>query len=147
MRALGAEPIELPYGQVKTGLATGLIDGAENNWPSFITADHYKFAGFYTLTEHTMGPEVLVMSQKAWASLSVEDQALFREAAQRSSLFMRAKWKDLEERSRQRAEAAGVKIVADFDRSPFEAAIAGLQAKAQRDPATASLIERIRKVE
>ncbi len=147
IRALGAEPIELPYGQVKTGLATGLIDGAENNWPSFITADHYKFAGFYTLTEHTMSPEVLVMSQKAWASLSVEDQALFREAAKRSSTFMREKWKDLDERSRQRAEAAGVKIVSDFDRGPFEAAMAGLYAKAQRDGAIASLIARIRKVE
>ncbi|MBO4227607.1 TRAP transporter substrate-binding protein [Bradyrhizobium neotropicale] len=147
IRALGAEPIELPYGQVKTGLATGLIDGAENNWPSFITADHYKFAGFYTLTEHTMSPEVLVMSQKAWASLSVEDQALFREAAKRSSTFMREKWKDLDERSRQRAEAAGVKIVSDFDRGPFQAAMAGLYAKAQRDGAIASLIERIRKVE
>jgi tripartite ATP-independent transporter DctP family solute receptor len=147
IRALGAEPIELPYGQVKTGLATGLIDGAENNWPSFITTDHYRFAGFYTLTEHTMSPEVLVMSQKAWASLSVEDQALFREAAKRSSQFMREQWKDLEERTRQRAEAAGVKIVADFDRRPFEAAMAGLYAEAQRDPAIASLIERIRKVE
>ena len=66
IRALGAEPVELPYGQVLTGLSTKLIDGAENNWPSFVTTDHYKFAGFYTLTEHTMSPEVLVMSQKAW---------------------------------------------------------------------------------
>src|SRR5260221_7476459 len=65
IRALGAEPVELPYGQVLTGLATKLIDGAENNWPSFVTTDHYKYAGFYTLTEHTMSPEVLVMSQKA----------------------------------------------------------------------------------
>lgn len=53
IRALGAEPVELPYGQVITGLATKLIDGAENNWPSFVTTDHYKFAGYYTLTEHT----------------------------------------------------------------------------------------------
>jgi tripartite ATP-independent transporter DctP family solute receptor len=147
IRALGAEPVELPYGQVKTGLATGLIDGAENNWPSFVTTDHYRFAGFYTLTEHTMSPEVLVMSQKAWASLSVEDQALFREAAKDSSHFMREQWKDLEEHTRQRAEAAGVKIVADFDRGPFEAAMAGLYADAQHDPAIASLIARIRKVE
>jgi tripartite ATP-independent transporter DctP family solute receptor len=147
IRALGAEPVELPYGQVKTGLANGLIDGAENNWPSFITTDHYRFAGFYTLTEHAMSPEVLVMSQKAWASLSVEDQALFRGAATDSSHFMRERWKDLEERTRQRAEAAGVKIVADFDRGPFEAAMAGLYAGAEHDPAISSLIERIRKVE
>src|SRR5947208_91342 len=87
IRALGAEPVELPYGQVLTGLSTKLIDGAENNWPSFVTTDHYKFAGFYTLTDHTMSPEVLVMSQKAWSSLSPEDQKIFREAALRSSRF------------------------------------------------------------
>ena len=147
IRALGAEPVELPYGQVLTGLATKLIDGAENNWPSFVTTDHYKYAGYYTLTEHTMSPEVLVMSQKAWESLSAEDQKIFREAALRSSHFMREKWRDLEEQSRQQAEAAGVTIVTDFDRKPFEAAMAGIYAKAQRDPAIAQLIERIRKVE
>jgi len=147
IRALGAEPIELPYGQVLTGLATKLIDGAENNWPSFVTTDHYKYAGYYTLTEHTMSPEVLVMSQKAWQSLSVEDRKIFREAAAVSNQFMRAKWKDLEERSRQQAKAAGVTIVTDIDRKPFEAAMAGIYARVQSDPAAAELIERIRKVE
>ena len=147
IKALGAEPVELPYGQVLTGLATQLIDGAENNWPSFVTTDHYKHAGYYTLTEHTMSPEVLVMSQKAWQSLSVEDRRIFRDAAIKSSQFMREKWKDLEERSRQQAKAAGVMVVTDFDRKPFEAAMAGIYQKAQRDPAAAALIERIRKVE
>jgi tripartite ATP-independent transporter DctP family solute receptor len=147
IKALGAEPIELPYGQVLTGLATKLIDGAENNWPSFVTTDHYKHAGYYTLTEHTMSPEVLVMSQKAWQSLSADDRKIFRDAAIQSSQFMRAKWKDLEERSRRQAEAAGVRIVTDFDRKPFEDAMAGIYAKAQRDPAAAELIDRIRKVE
>lgn len=147
IRSLGAEPIELPYGQVLTGLATKLIDGAENNWPSFVTTDHYKHAGYYTLTEHTMSPEVLVMSRKAWTSLSAEDQQIFRESALRSSRFMREKWRDLEERSRKQAETAGVKIVTDFDRKPFEAAMAGLYTKAQRDPAVGQLIERIRKVQ
>lgn len=147
IRSLGAEPIELPYGQVLTGLSTKLIDGAENNWPSFVTTGHYRFAGYYTLTDHTMSPEVLVMSQKAWSSLSAEDQKAFREAAQRSSHFMRERWKDLEEQSRKRAEQEGVKIITEIDRKPFEAAMAGLYAKAQRDPAMAQLIERIRKVE
>ena len=147
IRALGAEPVELPYGQVLTGLATKLIDGAENNWPSFVTTGHYKYAGYYSLTEHTMSPEVLVMSQKAWNSLSAEDQKIFRETAQLSSRFMRDKWRDLEARSRKQAEAAGATIVTDLDRKPFEAAMAGIYAKAQRDPAIAQLIERIRKVE
>jgi tripartite ATP-independent transporter DctP family solute receptor len=147
IKALGAEPVELPYGQVLTGLATNLIDGAENNWPSFVTTDHYKFAGYYTLTEHTMSPEVLVMSRKAWESLPAGDQKIFRDAAAQSSHFMRENWKALEQRSRQQAEAAGVTIVTDFDRKPFEAAMAGIYAKTQRDLAAAKLIERIRKVE
>jgi TRAP-type C4-dicarboxylate transport system substrate-binding protein len=64
-QAPGAEPIELPYGQVLTGLATRLIDGAENNWPSYVTTDHYKDGGYYALAGHTMSPEVLVMAQKS----------------------------------------------------------------------------------
>jgi tripartite ATP-independent transporter DctP family solute receptor len=147
MTALGAEAVEMPYGQVLTGLSTGLIDGAENNWPSYITTDHYKFAGYYTLTEHTMSPEVLVMSRKAWDSLSAEDRTIFRDAAQQSNRFMRQKWAELEQHSRRQAEAAGVKVVSEFERAPFEAAMAALYLKVQRDPAAAQLIDRIRKVE
>jgi tripartite ATP-independent transporter DctP family solute receptor len=147
IRSLGAEPVELPYGQVLTGLATHLIDGAENNWPSFVTTDHYKYAGYYALTEHTMSPEVLVISLKAWRSLSADDQQIFREAALRSSQFMREKWRDLEEQSQHKAEAAGITVVKDIDRKPFEDAMAPIYAKAAKDPAAATLIERIRKVE
>jgi tripartite ATP-independent transporter DctP family solute receptor len=147
MRALGANPVELPYGQVLTGLATRLIDGAENNWPSFVTTDHYKHAGHYTLTEHTMSPEVLVISLKAWEMLSPDDRNIFREEARRSSQYMRERWRNLEEQSRKKAEAAGVMIVTDIDKKPFEAAMTGIYDKAQRDPETAKLIERIRKVE
>ena len=146
VRALGGEPIELPYGQVRTGLATKLIDGAENNWPSFVTTDHFRYANFYTLTEHTMSPEVLIMSWKAWASLSPEERVIFREAAMQSSRFMRERWRDLEEKSRQQAEGAGVTIVSDFDRKPFEAAMSPIYEKIRRDPAAAALIERIRTV-
>jgi tripartite ATP-independent transporter DctP family solute receptor len=147
IRALGAQPVEMPYGQVLTGLANRLIDGAENNWPSFVTTGHYKYAGYYILTQHTVSPEVLIMSRKAWASLSPDEQVIFRDAAQRSSIYMREKWRELEERSRKQAELAGVKVVTDFDRKPFEAAMAGIYAKAERDPAIAALIERIRNVE
>jgi tripartite ATP-independent transporter DctP family solute receptor len=147
IKALGAEPIELPYGQVVTGLSTKLIDGAENNWPSYVTTGHYKFAPYYTLTEHTMGPEVLVMSLKAWESLSAEDRGIFREAARQSNMYMRGLWSSLEERSRQQARAAGNTIIADFDRKPFEAAMGAIYAKAVTDPELQSLIERIRQVQ
>jgi TRAP-type C4-dicarboxylate transport system substrate-binding protein len=70
IKALGAQPIELPDGQVLTALSTRLIDGAENNWPCFVATGRYKRAEYYILTGHSMSPEVLVMSQKACASLS-----------------------------------------------------------------------------
>ncbi len=147
IKALGAEPVELPYGQVLTGLSTGLIDGAENNWPSYVTTGHYKLAPYYTLTEHTMGPEVLVMSLRAWETLSAEDRQIFRDAARKSSIFMRGLWSGLEERSRQQARAAGNTIISDFDRKPFENAMTAIYAKLVTDPELRQLIERIRQVQ
>jgi tripartite ATP-independent transporter DctP family solute receptor len=148
MRALGAEPVELPYGQVLTGLSTKLIDGAENNWPSYVSTEHYTAARYYTLTEHTMGPEVLVMSQRAWQSLSPEDQAVFHAAARESSQFMRRQWRDWETRSREQAERAGNTIVADIDKAPFQAAMAAVYDKAlQGQPKLRELVERIRKMQ
>ena len=66
---LGAEPVILPYTRTKTALTTGLIDAAENNWPSYVASDHYSVAPYFALTEHTMTPDVLIMSMKAWRSL------------------------------------------------------------------------------
>ena len=140
IKALGADPVELPYGQVSTGLSTRLIDGAENNWPSYVTTGHYKLASYYTLTEHSMSPEVLVMSRPAWESLSGEDRDIFLE------VFMRSLWTSLEERSRQQARAAGNIIITDFDRKPFEEAMSVIYDKAATDADTQQLINRIRQV-
>jgi tripartite ATP-independent transporter DctP family solute receptor len=147
IKALGAEPVALPYGQVLTGLTTGLIDGAENNWPSYVTTNHYTAARYYTVTEHTMSPEVLVMSRKAWDSLSPEDQVIFRAAAQESGAFMRQQWQAWEERARDQARRAGVTIVSEFDKRPFVDAMAGIYAKAMDDPRLRGLIDRIRQVQ
>jgi len=147
IKALGAKPIELPYGQVTTGLTTKLIDGAENNWPSFVTTGHYKHARHYTLTEHTMSPEVLIMSVAAWESLVPDDRELVRSVVRESSRYMRQQWQALEHQSRKKAEADGVLIITDFDRRPFEDAMTDVHAKTAQDPVLAALIARIRKVE
>jgi TRAP-type C4-dicarboxylate transport system substrate-binding protein len=147
IKALGARPIELPYGQVTTGLTTKLIDGAENNWPSFVTTGHYKHARHYTLTEHTMSPEVLIMSVAAWESLVPDDRELVRSVVRQSSRYMRQQWQALEHQSRKKAEADGVLIVADFDRRPFEDAMTDVHAKTAQNPVLAALIARIRKIE
>ena len=147
INALGAQPVAMPYGQVLTGLATKLIDGAENNWPSFVTTGHFKYAGYYTLTEHTMSPEVLVMSRKAWESLSPEDQKIFKQAAMESNAYMRAQWRALEDKSRREAEAAGIMIIKDFDRKSFEDAMADIYKQAAADPVTAQYVDRIKKLQ
>jgi tripartite ATP-independent transporter DctP family solute receptor len=147
VKALGATPVPLPYGQVATGLSTGLIDGAENNWPSYVTTGHYRAAPHYALTEHTMGPEVLAMSRKAWDGLDAEDQAIFREAARASSRFMRERWRQREEAARAQAERDGGVTVTTVDRAPFAAAMADLYGRLPAEGAIAGLVARIRKAE
>src|SRR5262245_51824643 len=147
IKALGAEPIAMPYGQVLTGLTTKLIDGAENNWPSYITTNHYMAARHYTVTEHTMSPEVLVMSRKAWESLSVEDQAIFRQAAQESARFMRQQWKSWEERAREQARQAGCLVITEFNKQPFMDAMSEIYDKFLGDPKLRTVVERIRQAE
>ena len=146
VRAMGAEPIALAYGQVMTGLSTGIIDGAENNWPSYVVTDHYKVARHYTLTEHTMTPEVLVMSRKAWDALSAEDQAIFRTAARESSSYMHLQWRAWEERAREEARTAGNHVVEKFDRAPFEAAMKPIYDEAMRNARVRELVDKIRDI-
>jgi tripartite ATP-independent transporter DctP family solute receptor len=147
MKALGAEPIALPYGQVLTALSTQLVDGAENNWPSYVTTGHYKVAPYYTMTEHTMGPEILVMSRRAWQELSDADRAIFRTAARDSSRHMRAQWLGWEERSKKQAAEGGATIIDNFDRRPFEDATRPLRDEMHADPRFGPLIERIQAVQ
>ncbi len=144
IKAIGAEPIALAYGQVMTGLSTGIIDGAENNWPSYVTTNHYKVARYYTLTEHTMIPEVLVMSRKAWDALTPDDQKVFREAARESSNYMNLQWRAWEERAREEARSAGNSIIEDVDRRPFEAAMKPIYDEAMRDARVREIVEKIR---
>jgi tripartite ATP-independent transporter DctP family solute receptor len=146
IKSLGAEPVGLAYGQVLTALQTKLIDGAENNWPSFVSAGHYKVARYYAVTQHTMSPEVLIMSLRAWADLSTEDRMIFREAAKQSSQYMREQWLDWEKRSQRQAIESGVTVVSNVNRKPFDDATKPLRDTMRADPRFRSLIERIEAV-
>ncbi|MEA2857850.1 MAG: hypothetical protein QOH98_2171 [Methylobacteriaceae bacterium] len=147
VRALGAEPVMLAYGQVLTGLSTGLIDGAENNWPSYVTTDHYRVAPYYTLTQHTMLPEVLIMSKKAWDGLAPDDRAIFKDVARESAKFMRRQWEAWEDQARNVAEGAGVTVISDFDRTPFIEATKPIYGRVLTDQASRDLVDRIRRVQ
>jgi tripartite ATP-independent transporter DctP family solute receptor len=142
--ALGAEPVILPYTRTKTALTTGLIDAAENNWPSYVASDHYSVAPYFALTEHTMTPDVLIMSMKAWRSLDPADQTIFRNAARDASIFLRGQWKNWEASFRKQALDSGVTVI-EIDRKPLEAALTGLYTKVLTDSHSRHLIESIQK--
>lgn len=136
-------PVALPYGQIGTALTANLIDGAENNWPSYVSAGHFKEAPFYAPTEHTMSPEIVIMSRRAWDELTDEDRAIFRTAARDSARYMRDQWLGWVQRSRAQAISAGVTIVNDLDRKAFEAATAPLRDEMRKNSRFGPLIKRI----
>ena len=142
--ALGAEPVVLPYTRTRTALATGLIDAAENNWPSYVASDHYSVAPYFAVTEHTMTPDVLIMSMKTWRSLDPADQNIFRNAARDTSIFLRGQWKNWEASFRKQALDLGVTVI-EIDRKPLEAALTGLYTKVLTDSHSRHLVEYIQK--
>ena len=96
VEALGANPTPMPYGEVYTALKTGIVDAAENNFPSYESSRHFEAAKYYTMTEHSMAPEVLVFSKVIWDTLEPEDQEMIRKAAKESVPHMRKLWDERE---------------------------------------------------
>jgi tripartite ATP-independent transporter DctP family solute receptor len=143
MQALGANATPMPYAEVYTALKTGLVDGAENNWPSYDSSRHYEAAKFYSLTEHSMAPEVLIFSKKVWDGLSKEDQQMIRKAAKESVPFMRKLWDEREAKSRQAVTAAGSQIISDIDKASFTAAVKPVYDRFVTDPALKDMVVKI----
>lgn len=147
VEALGANATPMDFGQVYESLVLGAIDGGENNWPSYEMTRHYEPAPYYTLTQHTMVPEVLVMSEHRWQRLTSEDQALVRKAARLSAPYMRELWLTREEEARARVESAGVQIVDNLDKAPFIAAMDPVYEQFVDTDWLRNIVERIRAVE
>jgi tripartite ATP-independent transporter DctP family solute receptor len=145
--ALGANAVPMPYGEVYSSIETGVIDGAENNWPSYESSGHYEVAKYYTLDEHTMVPEVLVMSKTKFDALSPEDQEAVRQAAKDSVPFNREAWAKREKESEEKVLAAGVEVVRDIDKAPFVAAMAPVYEKYAATPEMKKLVEDIQATE
>lgn len=118
--AMGANATPMPFGEVYTGLKTGLIDAAENNIPSFDTAKHAEAVKFYSKTEHSMAPEMLLFSKAVWDKLPKAEQDQIRAAAKESVTFQRQKWDEQETKSLVNVKAAGAQIV-EVDKAAFQA--------------------------
>ena len=108
--ALGANATPMPYGEVYSSIETGVIDGAENNYPSYDTAKHAEVAKFYSLDGHTILPEVFVMNKAAYDKLTPEDQALFKQAAKDSVAKQRELWAKKVGESKANVEKLGAQI-------------------------------------
>ena len=143
VEALGANPTPMPYGEVYTALKTGIVDAAENNWPSYESSRHFEAAKFYTLDEHSLAPEVLVFSKKVWDTLSKEDQAAIRKAAKDSVPYMRKLWDEREVKSRKAVEAAGSQVITVANKQEFIDAMKPVYAKFANTPRLAGLVKRI----
>jgi tripartite ATP-independent transporter DctP family solute receptor len=109
--ALGGSPTPIAWGELYTALQQGVVDGAENNPPSFYTSRHYEVARYYTLDEHTAVPDVLVVSTVIWNTLTPQEQRWLRQAAEESAEVQKRLWREATEEALRAVEAAGVTII------------------------------------
>jgi len=129
MNAMGGNGIAMAYGEVFTSLQTGVIDGAENNPPSYFTANHYTTpAKYYSQTNHLIIPEILVMSKVTWDKLTPADQTLVKKLAREAQMEQRVLWDKSVEEYSGKLKAAGVEFIA-IDNKPFFDATAPVRAK------------------
>lgn len=142
VEALGASATPMPYGEVYSALQTGVIDGAENNWPSYYSTSHYEVAKYYTLDYHTRTPEVLIASKAVWDKLSDEDKKIIKEAARASEEVQRKAWKEYEKKAIEAVKAKGNVITEVTDLKPWQDAVKPLYDKFGAD--YKDLIERIK---
>ena len=144
--SMGGNGIAMGYDQVFSALQTGVIDGAENNPPSFVFDNHYQVAKYYTIDEHLIVPEILVMSKKIFDQLSKDDQALLLKVAKEAQQEERKLWEAYEQQAMDKAKAAGIQIinVSDAEKKKFQEAVKPVWDK--YGPKYAAIVKRIQEV-
>ncbi|HVE52618.1 MAG TPA: TRAP transporter substrate-binding protein [Ramlibacter sp.] len=140
--AMGANPTPMPIGEVYTGLKTGLIDAAENNVPSYDGFKHFEAVKYYSRTEHSMAPEMLLMSKVVFDKLPPAEQQAIRKAAKDSVAFQRKKWDEQEAKSMAVVKAAGAEIV-EVDKASFQKAMGPVYEKFITSPDLKRLVKAV----
>jgi tripartite ATP-independent transporter DctP family solute receptor len=143
VRRLGGSPTPIAWGELYSALQQGVVDGAENNPPSFYISGHYEIARFYTLNEHTRVPDVLLISSSVWNDLSEEERGWLSEAVAESTERQRVLWRAAVDEALSEVEAAGVEVIRP-DPAPFAAAVEAMYDAYRADREIYGLIERIR---
>ncbi|CCO47501.1 putative TRAP-type C4-dicarboxylate transport system, periplasmic component [Vibrio nigripulchritudo SOn1] len=147
VKALGGNPTPLAYGELYTALQQGVVDAAENNIPSFSLSRHSEVAKYYSLDEHTMVPDVLVISTKSLDKLTPEQQKALADAAAISSEYMKKLWAESEAKELAKANKIGVTFV-EPDKAPFVAAVQSMYTDIEKNnPELHKLVEQIKAVQ
>ena len=110
VKELGASPTPIAWGELYTSLQQGVVDGAENNPPSFYRSGHFEVCKHYSLDEHTMVPDIVLMSLKSWNKLPADVQKMVQEVADESVTFQRQLWKEDTQKALETVQAQGVKV-------------------------------------
>ncbi len=142
VKAMGGSPTPLSWGELYTALQSGVVDGAENNPPSFYTSHHYEVCKFYTLDEHTTVPDVLIINEKIWRKLSEQEQKWLQQAANESVLVERKLWAESVKKSLDAVKKAGVEIIIP-DKSLFRAKVAPVYQEYRKQKIINDYINRI----
>ncbi len=121
--AMGGNPSPMAFSEVQQALKTGVVDGAENNFPSFKNVGHYEVTTHYSLSEHLIIPECICVNTKKFNALSPELQAAVRDSAEKAALYQRELWAVQSEQARKDVEAAGIKVNEIADKGPFQSAM------------------------
>lgn len=146
VEALGGDATPMAFGEVYQGLVQGVVDGAENNFPSYDRTRHFEAAPFYSLTRHVMAPEVVVMSRRSWLQQSEADQSLIRNCAKASVGVMRDLWDERVAKARDLVSESGVEVV-EPDLAPFQEKVQPVWNRYLTTPDLVSLAEAIQAVE
>jgi len=145
VKAMGGAPTPISFGELYTALQQGVVDGAENNPPSFYTSHHYEVCKYYSIDEHSTVPDVMLIGTNTWNRLTEQEQGWLQAAADASVDYQRKVWAAAETEALEAVKAAGVKINYP-DKSPFADKVAGIYERYKDDPEIYELIQQIQAV-
>ncbi len=143
VRGLGGSPTPISWGELYTSLQQGVVDGAENNPPSFYLSRHYEVCKYYTLDEHTTLPDVLVMGTHIWDRLSKQEREWLKKAVKNSVTYQRKLWAAAEKEALDAVVSAGVEVISP-NKSDFREKVIGIYDQYDKDSEFYELIEKIR---
>lgn len=139
---LGGAPTPISWGELYTALQQGVVDGAENNLPSFYTSKHYEVCKFYSVNEHTAVPDVLLIGMDSWKRFNSQEREWIKGAAKESAIHQRELWAQAENKSLQAIKEAGV-VISYPDKELFEKQTRSITRMFEKEPDIQKLITQI----